>query len=59
MGGAFSVPLILSCTALRVTDAIIGPKVKIFVFRRVCMTFSHLGKRAEICHINPSLNSSR
>ena len=62
-----------SDTALRVTDAKIGPKVKIFVFRYVCfvsriwrqnsspgsLTFSHLGNRAGISQMNPRQNSSR
>ena len=66
-------PIYSSDTALRVTDAKIGPKVKIFVFRYVCsvsriwrqnsspgsLTFSHLGNRAEISQMNPSQNSAR
>ena len=62
-----SIPFNCSDTALRVTDAKIGPKVKIFVFRYVCfvsqiwrqnsypgsLTFSHLGNRAKISHMNP------
>ena len=62
-----------SDTALRVTDAKIGPKVKIFVLRYVCfvsriwcqnsspgsLTFTHLGNRAEISHMNPRQNSFR
>ena len=68
-----SIPFNCSDTALGVTDAKIGPKVKIFVFRYVCfvsqiwrqnsspgsLTFSHLGNRAEISHMNPRQNSSR
>ena len=68
-----SIPFNCSDTALRVTDAKIGPKVKIFVFRYVCfvsqiwrqnsypgsLTFSHLGNRAKISHMNPRQNSSR
>ena len=69
-----SIPFNRSDTALRVTKAImIGPKVKIFVFGHVCfvsriwrqnsspgfLTFSHLGNRAEISHMNPKRNSSR
>ena len=68
-----SIPFNCSDTALRVTDAKIGPKVKIFVFRHVCfvsriwrqnsspgsLTFYHLGNRAEISHINQSPNSCR
>ena len=60
-----SIPFNCSDTALRVTDAKIGPKVKIFVFRCVCfvsqiwrqnsypgsLTFSHLGNRAKISHM--------
>ena len=59
--------------ALRVTDAKVGPKVKIFVFRHVCfvspiwrqnsspgsLNFCHLGNRAKISHMNPRQNSSR
>ena len=62
-----------SDTALRVIDAKIGPKVKIFVFRYVCfvsriwrqnsspgsLAFSYLGNRAKISHMNPRQNSSR
>ena len=65
-------PFNCSDTALRVTEAIIGPKVKIFVFRHVCfvsriwrqnwspgsLTFFHLGNRAEIAHMNPRINFS-
>ena len=61
-----SIPFNCSDTALRVTDAKIGPKVKIFVFRYVCfvsrilrqnsspgsLAFSYLGNRAEISHMN-------
>ena len=68
-----SIPFNCSDTALRVTDGKIGPKVKIFVFRYVCfvsqiwrqnsypgsLTFSHLGNRAEISHMNQTRNSSR
>ena len=68
-----SMPFNCSDTALRVTDAKIGPKVKIFVFRYDCFvsliwrqnsypgsfTFSHLGNRAEISHMNLKQNSSR
>ena len=57
-----STPFNCSDTALRVTDAKIGPKFKMFVFRYVCfvsqiwrqnsypgsLTFLHLGNRAEI-----------
>ena len=65
-------PFNCSDAALRVTEAIIGPKVKIFVFRHVCfvsriwpqnwspgsLTFFHLGNRAEIAHMNPRINFS-
>ena len=68
-----SIPFNCSDTGLRVTDAKIGPKVKIFVFRHVCfvsriwcqnlspgsLTFSHLRNRAEISHMNPRQNSAR
>ena len=68
-----SIPFNCSDTALRVTDAKIGPKVKIFLFCYVCfvsqiwrqnsypgsLTFSHLGNRAESSHMNPRQNSSR
>ena len=68
-----SIPFNGSDTALRVTDAKISPKVKIFLFRYVCFvsqiwrqnsypgsfTFSRLGNRAEISHMNPRQNSSR
>ena len=61
-----SIPFNCSEKALRVTDAKIGPKVKIFMFRYVCfvsqiwrqnsypgsLTFSHLGNRAKISHMN-------
>ena len=60
-----SIPFNCSDRALRVTDAKVGSKVKIFVFRHVCfvsriwcqksspgsLTFSHLGNRAKISHI--------
>ena len=65
-----SIPFNCSDTALGVTDAKIGPKVKIFVFRHVCfvsriwrqnsfpgsLTFSHLGNWAEISHMNSEKN---
>ena len=65
-----SIPFNCSDTALRVTDAKIGPKVKIFVFHYVCfvsqiwnsypgsLTFSHLGNRAEISHTEPKAKFS-
>ena len=76
MNSGGPVGIVLHCllyTALRVTDAKIGPKVKIFVFCYACfvsqiwrrnsypgsLTFSHLGNRAEISHMNPRQNSSR
>ena len=62
-----SIPFNCSDTALRVTDAKIGPKVKIFVFRYGCfvsriwrqnsspgsLAVSHLGNRAGISHLKP------
>ena len=62
-----SIPFNCSDKALRVTDAKIGPKVKIFVFRYVCfvsriwrqnsspgsLAFSYLGNRAKIISYEP------
>ena len=66
-------PFNYSDTALSVTEAMIGLKVKIFVFGHVCfvslnlppelisriLAFSHLVNRAEISLMNPRRNSSR
>ena len=68
-----SIPFNCSETALRVTEAMIGSKVDLFVFRHVCfvsriwrqnsstgsLTFSHLGNRTETSHMNSRQNSSR
>ena len=68
-----SIPFNCGDTALRVTETMVGPKVKDFVFRHVCfvsriwrqnsspgsLTFYHLGNRAEISHMNARRNSSR
>ena len=68
-----NIPFNCSDTALRVAEAMVGTKVKFFVFRHVCivsriwrqnsspgsLAFSRLGNQAEISHMNPRRNSSR
>ena len=68
-----SIPLNCRDTALGVAEAMIGLKVKFFVFRHVCfvspiwcqisspgsLAFSHLGNQPEISHMNPRWNSSQ
>ena len=65
-----SIPFNCSNTTLRVAKAMIGMKVKMFVFCHVCfvsriwrqnsspqsLAFSHLRNRAEISHLNPRRN---
>ena len=63
------ISILFNCsdTALGVAEAMIGMKVKFFVFRHVCFVsriwcqisspgsfaFSHLGNQPEISHMNP------
>ena len=68
-----SIPFNCTDTALRVPEAMIGAKFKIFVFHHVCfvsrqiwcqtsypesLAFSHLGNWAEISQMNPRQISS-
>ena len=68
-----SIPFNCIDTALRVVKAMVGPKVRIFVFIRICfiyrissqnsfrgsLTFFHHGNRAKISHMNPKRSWSQ
>ena len=68
-----SIPFNCIDTALRVAQAMVGAKVRIFVFCHICfvsrisrqnssrgfLAFFHHGNRAEISHMNPKRNWSR
>lgn len=68
-----SIPFNCIDTALRVVKAMVGPKVRIFVFIRICfiyrissqnsfrgsLAFFHHGNRAKISHTNPKRSWSQ